>query len=344
MNTEPKVQVCVPCYNCEDTIARTLKSIIKQSYKNLEIIVVDNCSTDNSINVIETVIENIDKPKIQLVRNESNIGGCGNFNKCLNLANAEYVCIYHSDDMYKPNIVEEQVRFMESHKDVALVFTAADIIDDDDIVCGSFTIPEKYAQNGLLGFKEIYSSIVECGNIMLCPSAMFRKKAISDFKFDASVGPAMDLDGYIEIGKTRKIGFINKNLLLLRQITRSSYSFRSLLKYKNTLEDSLIKVLIKQIAKENMEYLFSEEAFINIYNHNVKNKMILAYLNGDYKYAKSMVHEFDERIPYRKLWLWKFLLNIELPLILRKLMVYKRYKSFFKGHFDMINLKEDDTN
>ena len=78
-NEEVLVSVCVPVYNGANTIEETIKSIIDQTYKNIEIIVVDNCSTDNTVSILRA----IDDERLKIYVNDSNLGMEGNWNPWL---------------------------------------------------------------------------------------------------------------------------------------------------------------------------------------------------------------------------------------------------------------------
>ena len=123
----PLVCICIPTYNAEKTIRETLVSVVNQRYSNLIILVVDNASTDGTLAVVETFSD----PRISIHRNEVNVGGEGNFNRCIQLARGKYTAIYHADDVYEPQMVERQVAFLEANPDAGVVFTAASLIDDN---------------------------------------------------------------------------------------------------------------------------------------------------------------------------------------------------------------------
>ena len=121
MINEPLVSILVPIYNRENMVAETLASAIKQSYSNIEIIAVDNCSTDNSY---KTSVEfsNCDK-RIKIFRNSENVGMIRNWERCLSNASGKYVAILCSDDLLHESFVEECVKCFEKNDDVDFVFT-----------------------------------------------------------------------------------------------------------------------------------------------------------------------------------------------------------------------------
>jgi len=128
MNTnEPLISIVIPVYNREKYIAETLESAIEQSYKNIEIIVVDNFSEDNTWNIIQD-FSNIDN-RIKSFRNNSNIGPVKNWQRCINEANGVYGKILWSDDLLDPYYLEKTVKMFND--EVGFVFSAVNIFKDD---------------------------------------------------------------------------------------------------------------------------------------------------------------------------------------------------------------------
>jgi glycosyltransferase involved in cell wall biosynthesis len=89
MQDNPLVTIICLCYNQEDYVLESLSSVLNQDYPSLELIIVDDCSTDNSKSVIEKWL--IDFPQIQFITNSINLGSTKSFNKALKKANGKYI-------------------------------------------------------------------------------------------------------------------------------------------------------------------------------------------------------------------------------------------------------------
>ncbi len=126
-SSTPKVSVCMPVYNGSDYIADSIQSVLSQTYENFHLIVCDNCSTDNT----EEVVKNFKDPRITYVRNSKNLGLVGNANRCLELADGKYVHILHHDDIMLPENLELKVRILDEHPKVGLVHSDALLIDQE---------------------------------------------------------------------------------------------------------------------------------------------------------------------------------------------------------------------
>ena len=113
----PRVSVCIPVYNGADYIGESLCSVLAQTYEDYRVVVVDNCSTDGTADVVRSFRDS----RLTYVRNSTNLGAVGNFNRCLELADGEYVNIWHHDDVMLPENIERKVRVLDKHPSVGYV-------------------------------------------------------------------------------------------------------------------------------------------------------------------------------------------------------------------------------
>lgn len=128
MKATKKVTICIPCHNSEKFIATTVQSVLASTYKNFEIHIIDNASTDNTVEVIKSIQKQ--NKNIFLHKNKVNIGMFPNMNKCIKIANGKYLKIICSDDILYPKCLEDEVNILENHKNVVLVYGASNIITD----------------------------------------------------------------------------------------------------------------------------------------------------------------------------------------------------------------------
>ena len=111
-NENPKISICIPTYNRANFLRSAIQSVIEQDFSNFELIIVDNCSTDNT----REVILEFDDPRIKFFVNDSNIGMVRNWNKCLELANGEIIWILHSDDIMGFNALSNAAHSYNSYE------------------------------------------------------------------------------------------------------------------------------------------------------------------------------------------------------------------------------------
>lgn len=118
------VSILIPVYNRENLIEETVQSALNQTYKNIEIIVVDNQSTDNTWEILQKLASKDER--IKIFQNERNIGPVRNWKRCIDEANGEYGKILWSDDLIAPQFLEKTVPYLEN-EDVGFVFTGTEI-------------------------------------------------------------------------------------------------------------------------------------------------------------------------------------------------------------------------
>lgn len=122
------VSIITPAYNCEKYIAETIESVLEQTYKNWEMIIVNDCSIDNT----EAIVNNYTNSdnRVKLYNLKSNSGVVMARNKALEVAKGRYIAFLDSDDLWKENKLESQINFMKENN-YAFVFSSYEVIDDN---------------------------------------------------------------------------------------------------------------------------------------------------------------------------------------------------------------------
>lgn len=217
----------IPTYNAAKTVEETLRSILSQTYINLEIVIVDNASNDNTISIIKKFHD----PRIKIIVHEKNLGAEGNFNRCIQLANGDYIAIYHADDLYSKTIVEKEVEFLESNLESGAVFTMGNIINEKNDIIGKFSIPKKLLnKTSIYHFREVLRELLQNGNsFLVCPSAMLRsyiyKNKIKRYR-EKLFKSASDVDVWIRVLESYPIGILNEEMMNYRlSSTQGSYKY-----------------------------------------------------------------------------------------------------------------------
>lgn len=121
------VSIIMPTYNCGKFIGETIESIQKQTYQNWEIVIVDDCSTDDTKDIVSRYIQSDNRIKYFCL--DKNSGAAVARTKSMELANGEYIAFCDSDDLWMPNKLEKQLAFMESNG-YAFTCTAYEQIDE----------------------------------------------------------------------------------------------------------------------------------------------------------------------------------------------------------------------
>lgn len=160
----------VPSYNYAHFLDEAIQSVMAQTYTDFELIIVDNRSTDNTAEVVQKYLTD---SRVSFVVNEQNLGLVGNWNKCLELAQGEYIKFLCADDKFHPQVLEKLVPVMDAHPSVALAATYNQIFGGNETV-------RKQRYTGLIKGRFAWETLVKEGarNWLNNPSAvMFRKTA-----------------------------------------------------------------------------------------------------------------------------------------------------------------------
>lgn len=212
----PLVCICIPTYNAADTVYETINSILSQTYSNLVVHVSDNASTDDTIKVIERIGDS----RVTIHQFAKNIGGEGNFNRCIQLAEGKYTAIFHADDVYEPDMVAKQIAFLEANPSAGAVFTEATIIDESGSGIGKFCLPKDIeSSNGLYDFTTMFKAVIRHSNIFICPSVMVLTRVyqqeIKCWRGDLFKSSS-DLDVWLRILQRHPVGYLHKRLMRYR--------------------------------------------------------------------------------------------------------------------------------
>jgi len=152
------VSVIIPVYNAEKFISKTIESVLNQTYKNIEIVIVDDCSKDNSRKIIDQYTANYKNIVYHL--QEKNCGAAVARNTALKIAKGRYVAFLDSDDLWYPKKLEKQLKLMKQ-KNAAICYTAIEMIDEDgNLIKGKRNVKEKINYNFLLKNTMIATSTV----------------------------------------------------------------------------------------------------------------------------------------------------------------------------------------
>lgn len=182
--TSPRVTVLLAVYNGGNYLREAVESVLAQTYRDFELLVVDDGSTDGSIEALPP------DPRIRLVRNDDNVGQIPSLNRGLEEARGEYVARLDHDDVCLPRRLERQVELLDSSPEVALAATWADIVETNGRLWA-------HARPVIDSFPEFAAMIVSGQVALVHPSLMFRRSTVVELGgFDERLSASEDQDLY----------------------------------------------------------------------------------------------------------------------------------------------------
>lgn len=260
----PLVSVIMSVYNGEKYLVQAIDSILNQTYKNFEFIIIDDCSIDNSSHILQEYAQK--NSRIKIIKKEKNIGIKGfieNLNLGISIAKGKYIARMDQDDVSLPERFQKQVDFLENNPEITLVGAQLNLINEQNKITGEAIAALQHRDI----VKRITSQIQ-----LFHPVIMFRKD--QNIQYREKFLYCEDYDLYLNlITQGKKLANINEKLLHYR-ILESSISRKG---------DNFVKKLMVEKAlyfyklrKENGQDLyetFNNEEVLEINNLEFKNKI-----------------------------------------------------------------------
>jgi len=270
-NIQPKVSVYMPVFNAEDYVAEAIESVLNQTYKNLELIIVDDASKDSSWKIVSRYAKKY-PTKIKAIRLKKNLnrGGDAAGNVAFTRSSGEYMARMDADDVAVPDRIEKQVAFLMEHPTFAVVGTSAHVVNKEGEIVGEKKMPLKH--------KDIYDEFFTF-HPMIHPTIMVRKAALNGRKnlYRIEYGANNDYLTFIElISKGYRFANLNEKLLYYRVHGKND----SLVQVKSRFLNSLriryrairefgykpsLRAVLKLIAQVILVTLLPERAIVPVY-------------------------------------------------------------------------------
>jgi len=201
------VSICLLTYNRACVLPRSLDSLLAQSYKEFELIINDDCSTDNT----SAVCAEYEKKdvRVRYCRNEQNLRYAGNQNAALGRAQSDLVAIVHDGDVYRADCVEKWVAVLQRHPNVGLVFNASDALDD----FGNITTRHRHPFPQVVPGRMLIDEVFRQYSSPIFGIVMLRKHlAIEAGGFSTDFPVLADVDMWLRILMRADAGYINEAL------------------------------------------------------------------------------------------------------------------------------------
>lgn len=206
------VSIITPMYKGAAFVGETIKSVLSQSYKNWEMIIVDDCSPDQGAGIAEVKKFTSDS-RIKLIESKENRGSSGARNIALKEANGRFIAFLDSDDIWHPNFLERQMAFMKDH-DAPLIFSSYRRIDENtkEELLKPFIVPSKVSYCSLLRTCPIFPS-----------TAIYDTAKTPKIFFNENLGSMRDDYVYwLTMFKDIEFGYGNPEILVDYRMRKSS--------------------------------------------------------------------------------------------------------------------------
>jgi glycosyltransferase involved in cell wall biosynthesis len=209
----PRVTVAIPTWNGGRFVAEAIQSILSQSFTDLDIVIVDDHSTDSTVEAVHSFAD----PRMTLHENGRRLGIPGNWNHALSLARGEYVCLFHQDDRMEPDNLARKVRVLDSDPTIGLVHSAIEIIVEPSAPYPPAQWVEEAAEDFIVDHPVYFRRLVLEGNIICAPTVLARRQALVEAGgFDPELGFACDYALWMRVCLDRRVAFLSQPLVKYR--------------------------------------------------------------------------------------------------------------------------------
>ncbi len=300
MSKQPLVSIIVPCYNHEDFLDDCLGSILAQTYPNIELLICDDCSPDNSYEKILSYKEELEKrfDNVVIIKNDVNCGVTKNVNRLLKLANGEFVKTIASDDCLAPDAISEMSDFLLKNPQVDVVVSNGITVSEEQHY-PDFSGDAIYTDSPDFSEDNFFTRVARCNEIS-APAAMIRMSVYKKFgMYDENV-KVEDFEFWLRVLKQNetKFAFLDKNLIFYRINQNSMSSLASnanLARRRRIIHSSEIDSLNKYSE------FFNKNTFVDIILSRTLTERGFAIVNHLFDYEKELTEEINRFFSANKL-------------------------------------------
>lgn len=246
----PKVSVVMSVYNGGEYLREAIESILHQTFKDFEFVIVDDGSTDSTCKILTTYRDE----RMTLVRNQENLGLARSLNRGLEIARGEYVARQDADDVSLPERLAQQLEFLEEHPEVGVVGGAVQIIDGGGNASDIWRFP---GEHGVLKWRLCF------GNPIMHSTVMMRREIVNRVNgYDVEMEVAMDYDLWRRLSSVTRLANLQDVLVWLRRHEDSVTSKHFVQQRNNSIKISRLAmagILSEDVPLDVVQLLWSQE-------------------------------------------------------------------------------------
>ena len=299
----PKVSVIMPVYNAEKYISYAIESILNQNYRNLELIIVDDQGSDDSMSIVHSYRDS----RIVVISNDRNMGIAYSRNRAIEVAKGEYIAIMDDDDWTPEYRIGMEVDYLDNHPDIVVVGGAVNVMDESNIV-------KRRGNREMLHNPNRIRSELMFHDVIPNSSAMFRKKFVEDYciRYKDNMLGMEDYEFWIQCSLYGNITNLDHVLLHWRNVEGNETSRRQKDSQKEARR-AKFKYIQKSALQSNGFKLSEDELEIFCRSFPEENKYISSQeeLQDIYEVLRKLIHQakgrkFEYELKYvcKKMFSW----------------------------------------
>jgi len=281
-----KVSIITASYNYQDYIKEAIESVLAQSYLNWELIIVDDGSSDDSINVINSYVQKDIRIKLFTHENKVNKGLIETIKLGLIKAQGDWIAFLESDDKFHPDCLKKKIDVIKENPDIKFIFSDYEMFGDNDEIAVSkkafYDKNKKLLKNS--GLKDLSKQFIKRNPVATFSIVMLKKEILETLDFNTPVKPLLDYYLWAQFFIKNKGYYINEKLTFWR-MHKSSYVHNKNVDtkdFKNAIYDilstnfsnrftiSLIK--LKELRKSIIKLKLGKTAYLKVFNKYIFTK------------------------------------------------------------------------
>lgn len=313
------VSVIIPSYNHQNFIKECVESVINQTYKNLEIIIQDDCSTDNTMSELKKIKDK----RIKLIFSKKNKGVVDTLNDLIKLCTGEYIAVIGSDDVWYPTKIEKQLKIFEEKSNIGCVFTDVDIIDESSMLYddedSDFFLDIFKTEN--VSRSQHIRSFYEVGNYLCHSSSLMPRSIVEEIgNYNKTYRQLHDFDYWTRVICKYDIFIIKERLMGYRRIRNNvksvscesdeniirtinemySIKYNMIMNLDNKLFKDSFGDSFRNGSSKNNEEIFCEKFFVllNLSCADILNNSYAFQLLFDYTDKDKIFEVLEKKFNY----------------------------------------------
>ncbi len=242
----PKISVIMPVYNAEKYVREAIDSILSQTFRDFEFIIIDDGSSDSSVDIVKAYHDE----RIRLYVNEQNMGVAKTLNKGLELATGEYIARMDSDDISLPQRFEKQLAYLENHRNVGVLGCGTEDFGEG--------IPSRFSRPNSSSAE--YKVDLFFNTCVAHPAVMMRRSALGSFRYEEKYNGLEDYVLWWRIAERHDIYSLSEVLFRYRkhknQVTQIQAHTKEFCEKTKSFIEEKISVLDKEYSDFERDFLY----------------------------------------------------------------------------------------
>jgi glycosyltransferase involved in cell wall biosynthesis len=276
--------VCIPTYNGASYIGEAISSVLDQTLSDFELIIVDDCSSDNT----EAIVKSFTDKRIKYFKNSTRLGLVGNWNRCIELSNEPYLCIFHQDDVMMPDNLAEKIKILVENPGVGLVYS--DVLQIDtagELIGEGWPAKPPLEQQGICPGLEFLRTQLLGPNTVSCPGVVVRKECYEKLGgFEARLPFTADWEMWLRLAVFYDVAYLAKSLIKYRwHENNETLNFRGI---KDLEHSYKAKILILEKYPELIPDVKTlKSKVVKMYKQLALDHVLHYYRQREYEQAKQ---------------------------------------------------------